>query len=189
MAKFTNPLSNVKIASPCKADWNEMIGNEQKRFCGQCKLNVYNLSGMSKVEAEKLLLNSEGRLCVRFYRRADGTVLTEDCPVGWQAVKRRASQVATAAFSLVAAVLGGLGMTSAFSSTSNGKNAWLAFANRNPTLPLERTMGAIAPMPMRSPSPKATPKKAAPMMGDISSEPLTGEIALPRNSNNNRKRN
>ena len=25
---------------------------------------------------------TQGRLCVRFYRRADGTVLTQDCPVG-----------------------------------------------------------------------------------------------------------
>ncbi len=42
MNKFTNPLSNIKIASPCSQDWNEMIGTERKRFCGECKLNVYN---------------------------------------------------------------------------------------------------------------------------------------------------
>ena len=110
MSKFTNPLENIKIASPCSQDWNEMIGTERKRFCGECKLNVYNLSGMSRTEAENLLLNSEGRLCVRFYRRADGSVLTKDCPVGWQAIKRRVSKTATAFASLVLAALSGIGL-------------------------------------------------------------------------------
>ncbi|MBA2735337.1 MAG: hypothetical protein H0U50_00980 [Pyrinomonadaceae bacterium] len=108
MTKFDNPLNNIKIASPCSADWNAMMGNERKRYCGDCKLNVYNLSGMTRTEAENLLLNSEGRLCVRFYKRADGTVLTKDCPVGWQALKKRISKKAAAVFSMIAGILGGL---------------------------------------------------------------------------------
>ena len=47
MAKFTSPLNNLKVASPCSQDWEAMLGNERKRFCGECKLNVYNLSGMT----------------------------------------------------------------------------------------------------------------------------------------------
>jgi hypothetical protein len=101
MRKFTNPLDSIRIASPCPANWDEMYGNDRKRFCGSCKLNVYNLSNMTRREAENLLMNSEGRLCVQFFRRADGTVLTKDCPVGWQAVKRRISAVVTAVFSIV----------------------------------------------------------------------------------------
>lgn len=118
MTKFTNPLSNIKIASPCSQEWNEMIGTERKRFCGECKLNVYNLSGMSQTEAESLLLNSEGRLCVRFYRRADGSVLTKDCPVGWQAIKQRVSKTATAFASLVFAVLSGVGLVNYFAKSA-----------------------------------------------------------------------
>ena len=114
MNKFTNPLNSVKIASPCSQDWNVMIGTERRRFCGECKLNVYNLSGMSQREAENLLLNSEGRLCVRFYRRADGSVLTKDCPVGWQMIKRRVSKTATAFASLLFGIVGGLGLNSFF---------------------------------------------------------------------------
>lgn len=116
MAKFTNPLSNVRVASPCPASWDEMVGDNQKRFCGQCKLNVYNLSGMTQNEAENLLMNAEGRLCVRFYRRADGTVLTQDCPVGWKALKRKVSRTATAAFSFVVGLFGGLGFGAAYES-------------------------------------------------------------------------
>jgi hypothetical protein len=104
----TNPLNNIKIASPCPADWNQMIGDERKRFCGSCNLNVYNLSGMSQTDAESLLMNSEGRICVRFFRRADGTVLTKDCPVGWAKVKQKISRTATAAFGLFVGLFGGL---------------------------------------------------------------------------------
>jgi hypothetical protein len=78
------------------------------RFCSDCKLNVYNLSGMSRDEAENLVMNAEGRLCLRFYRRTDGTIITENCPVGWSKVKARAKVYATAAFTLVMTFLGGL---------------------------------------------------------------------------------
>ncbi len=108
MRKFNNPLDNIHVASPCSANWDEMFGDQRKRHCGDCKLNVYNLSNMTRREAENLIINSEGRLCVRFFRRADGTVITKNCPVGWQAVKRRVSRVATAAFSLIAGLFGGI---------------------------------------------------------------------------------
>lgn len=118
MAEFNNPLNNISIASPCSADWNEMVGSERQRYCGECKLNVYNLSGMSRRDAENLILSSEGRLCMRFYRRADGTILTKDCPVGWQAIKRRVSKAAAAFASLIFAVLSGIGLNAFFNQSS-----------------------------------------------------------------------
>lgn len=108
MKTFTNPLDKIRIASPCAADWGKMYGDDRKRFCSECKLNVYNLSAMTKAEAERLLINSEGRLCVRFYRRTDGTVLTENCPVGWERVKQRVSLIATATFSMMVSFFGGI---------------------------------------------------------------------------------
>lgn len=119
MSKYTNSLNNIKIASPCSADWNAMVGDERRRYCGDCKLNVYNLSGMSKTEAENLLINSEGRLCVRFYRRADGTILTKDCPVGWQAIKKRLSKTAAAFVSLIFAALSAIGLVGYSAKTEN----------------------------------------------------------------------
>ena len=104
----TSPLNNIKVASPCSANWDEMLGDDRKRYCGDCKLNVFNLSGMTKIEAEDLLTNSEGRVCVRFYRRSDGTVLTQDCPVGWAKVKRNLSRAATAVFTLIVGLFGGI---------------------------------------------------------------------------------
>jgi len=92
-----------------------MYGDERKRFCGECKLNVYNLSGMTRDEAEQLVTNHEGRLCVRFYRRADGSVITQDCPVGWAKVKQRTRAAVTAAASLVMALFTGVLVSDFFS--------------------------------------------------------------------------
>ena len=75
-------LESIRIASPCDARWDEMAGDDKSRFCGKCEKNVYNLSAMSREEAELLMLDREGDLCVRLYKRKDGTVLTADCPVG-----------------------------------------------------------------------------------------------------------
>jgi hypothetical protein len=105
---FTNSLDYIRVASPCPADWNEMFGDERKRFCSECKLNVYNLSGMKRREAEELVFNLEGRLCVSFFKRADGTVITADCPVGWALLKRRVSKAATAAASIHLGFIGGV---------------------------------------------------------------------------------
>lgn len=121
MTKFDNPLNNIKIASPCSANWNEMIGNERQRHCGDCQLNVYNLSGMTRTEAENFLINAEGRVCVRFFKRADGTILTKDCPVGWQAIKRRVSKTATAFASLIFAALSGIGVSNYFAKASESQ--------------------------------------------------------------------
>ena len=103
-----SPLNDLKVASPCPANWDEMLGDNRKRFCGECQLNVYNLSDMNKTEAENFIMNSEGRVCVRFYKRADGTVITQDCPVGWAKVKRNLSLAATAVFSLIIGLFGGI---------------------------------------------------------------------------------
>jgi len=82
-------LKLVRIASPCPADWNKMAGDDRVRHCDQCDLNVYNLSSMTEREIKRLLAESTGRVCGRFYRRADGTMLTQDCPRGLRAEARR----------------------------------------------------------------------------------------------------
>jgi hypothetical protein len=79
-------LEDVRIAAPCTASWDDMKGDDRVRFCGKCEKNVYNLSAMPREEAEAFLADRGGNVCVRLYQRTDGTVLTEDCPVG---VKRR----------------------------------------------------------------------------------------------------
>lgn len=100
-------LDHVQVAKPCPASWEEMKGNDSVRFCSQCQLNVYNLSALTKLEAERLITQSEGRLCVKFYRRADGRILTQDCPVGLRAFRKRVSKIAATAFSTLLSLLTG----------------------------------------------------------------------------------
>src|SRR5438874_5767 len=135
MPKFESPLDNFRIASPCQADWKQMYGDNRKRFCGDCKLNVYNLSGMSRDDAEALIMNAEGRLCVRFYMRADGSVITQDCPVGWAKVKQRTKLFATAVASMVMALFTGVLVASFFSKNKASVGALqipLAIASPTP---------------------------------------------------------
>lgn len=107
-------LDSISVASPCTADWNRMAGNDRVRFCSDCRLNVYNLSAMSRADAEALVISTEGRLCARFYRRPDGTLLTRDCPVGLRAARARiaagiARIAAAAAFLIGGAISLGTG--------------------------------------------------------------------------------
>jgi hypothetical protein len=91
-------LENVQVASPCSESWDEMVGDERARLCLKCDKNVYDVSAMTRDEAEALIAQSEGQaegLCLRFYRRKDGTILTADCPVGRR--RRRVTRVAAAA--------------------------------------------------------------------------------------------
>ena len=67
---------------------------------------------MKREEAEALLLTTEGRLCVRFYRRADGTILTQNCPVGLRAIKQRVSWWAQLAVGMVIGLLANVGLMS-----------------------------------------------------------------------------
>jgi hypothetical protein len=107
-------LDQIRIASPCSRQWGELTpvdssGADRVRYCGDCRLNVYNLSNMTRAEAEAVIEAHEGRLCAGFYRRADGTVLTRDCPVGLRALRRKAfaawARVAGAAALLVTTTL------------------------------------------------------------------------------------
>jgi hypothetical protein len=90
-------LANLRIASPCTARWEDMEGDERSRFCRQCTKHVYNFSEMTAQETADLIREREGQLCARFYQRADGTVLTADCPVGAARPLHRLKQFISAA--------------------------------------------------------------------------------------------
>ena len=107
MIRNDDILKNVRVAAPCGQSWEAMEGDDRSRYCGACRLNVYNLSGMSLEEARKLIRSREGRLCVRFYQRRDGTVLTKDCPVGVRLARRKLANAI--AFTLMI-LISGLGI-------------------------------------------------------------------------------
>jgi hypothetical protein len=99
-------LPELKIASPCSVPWEQMSGDSRTRHCSQCNLNVYNFSEMTSAEIEQLIAGSGAqRLCGRLYQRADGTILTRDCPVGLRARIRRVSRRLSAALAAAIALV------------------------------------------------------------------------------------
>lgn len=103
-------LSRISIAAPCSADWDAMPGTERIRNCGDCKKNVYNISDMTEKEAEAFLLENNTSKCVTYFQRQDGTILTDNCPVGlrrirnaWRNIRRVAALFLGSFFSINAA--------------------------------------------------------------------------------------
>jgi hypothetical protein len=94
-------IDNIRIASPCTADWEQMKGGDRVRHCDACNLNVYNLAAFTEAEIRALMANRKGRLCGRIYQRRDGTVLMQNCPVGMRAVARSISRIAGAVFAFL----------------------------------------------------------------------------------------
>ena len=72
----------LEIATPCKASWEKMSGDNRRRFCHECKKHVYNFANFSEIEIANLLKQDGVPMCARLYKRSDGTILTADCPIG-----------------------------------------------------------------------------------------------------------
>src|SRR5687767_8228476 len=84
-----------------------MSGDDVKRYCGKCRLYVWNFAELTTDEARALLIETQGRLCGRIFTRPDGTVLTKDCPTGVAMHRRkRVGGMAVAAALLGGAVTG-----------------------------------------------------------------------------------
>jgi len=107
MTKPAISLDLVQIASPCHVAWDDMAGDDRRRFCRQCKLHVYDLSDMPRAEAQAFVNQAEGRTCIRLFRRDDGTLLTRDCPVGLRALRQRLVRAVASLVGLVLALVTG----------------------------------------------------------------------------------
>jgi hypothetical protein len=101
-------LPNIHVASPCTQPWAEMqtVDGDRVRACAKCEKDVYNLSAMTRDEAEALIRARAGNLCVRYFQRFDGTILLADCEVGRKGKRNRRFVAAGIAASLVAGVTG-----------------------------------------------------------------------------------
>lgn len=155
----TIALEDIRIASPCNASWDAMTGDDRVRFCGSCQKNVFNLSNMSRDDAEALIEKTEGRVCVRFYRRRDGTVLTQDCPVGLRAVRRRLALIG-------AGLAAGLGLLAAFLGLRrDDRRDWNVDGVMGAMVAPPDVMGRVAlPEPQVEPAePELVPMMGAPL--------------------------
>jgi len=74
-----------------------MTGNEEARHCTHCHQNVYNLSELTRAQAEELVRSANARLCLRYLRRADGTMLLRDGAVAYRPTRLIAAGLAALA--------------------------------------------------------------------------------------------
>ena len=168
-------LDQLKIATPCQMSWDAMKGDDRTRHCGSCKMNVYNIAGLARPEAEDLLRKAANgeRVCLRLSRRADGTIITRDCPTGISMARRAKLRIA----SFSAAVLAGaLWMTGSFSSTSRASEP-------SPFGETEQLMGELAPIdpPATAQPPPAPPEVAHVLMGKVAAPHVEmGGAPVPR---------
>ncbi len=152
-------LDNLQVASPCSESWSDMVGDDTARFCLKCDKNVYDLSSMTRAEAEGLIVAKEGELCVRFYRRADGTMLTADCPVGVTRKRRRR----IAAFTMLGAGLASVGAFFLETQSCKQGEASMPVAEGDVA-----AMGlALAPLPLPPPEPSAEMTMGKRTMGAV----------------------
>ncbi len=159
-------LDKVVIARPCSVPWSDMVGSDTERLCSGCAKNVYNLSDMTRNEVDAFLEKSGFTQCMTFYRRQDGTIMTDNCPRPLRKLRdasRAALAFATSAIALVLPVPGFWGQ------------AANAQATKGETLPKKGT-----PVPPKPPGPDAPP-----MLGGEPMPPPSmrtgGAVALPPN--------
>ena len=73
----TRALDVLRVETPCPQAWDAMTGDGNRvRYCEGCGLHVHNLSAMSPDDAERLVCETAGRLCVRYERTLGGRVRT-----------------------------------------------------------------------------------------------------------------
>ena len=167
-------LETIQVAKPCRADWDAMTGDAQVRHCGSCRQNVYNLSEMTRAQAEAVILEHEGHLCVRCYTRADGTVLTQDCPVGLRAFRLKAAKKLSWAAALALACVTGLWRGETAHAVTHQAAKSSAKSPPAPTQPRVLPM-VTAGMPMWIPPPPTQPhpKAAQKHVGKHAAKPHT----------------
>ena len=111
--------NNLTIPSPCTADWDSMIGNDQVRFCEHCSLKVHNLSMLTRNQAQRLVSRSDGRLCVRYHHDWTGRPLTLPVKQKLHRIGRRVSQIAAGAFTATLSVTSAVAQNSASSQSGS----------------------------------------------------------------------
>ena len=115
------------VSSPCTVSWDSMRGDDVRRYCGQCRLHVYDLSQMTRRQIRRLLVETDGNVCKRIWRRPDGRVITKDCRRVVRAMRRRLHAIGAAAAALLALVgLAGCGSESSPAGTGGGETTTTA---------------------------------------------------------------
>lgn len=161
----------VELATPCSASWDEMEGDDRVRHCSSCRLNVYNADAMTETELANLIRDKNGNVCVRLFQRADGTVITRDCPVGLGRKRRRRAVFGTLAASVMA-LAGWLGIRQIKASSAQCNSPYATTASAT----TQTHLADVEPFTTIS---RLAPWLIAPAPTPVPQQPLMGKIAAP----------
>lgn len=188
-------LDLVEIPIPCDVPWDGMPGDERVRHCGHCKQNVYNVSELTRAEANHLL---RARACLRIYRRPDNTVVTSDCRERLRAARKRGLLIFAGTLLIVlwaqicAQFVGLMGLRRLVGGrrATMGEPVAIPMPGQvappavptagTPVMPTERPMGVPAPIKGRIRPAPPTPPERRHHMGRAAPtpEPKTGEAKI-----------
>ncbi len=172
----TLTLDVIEIVEPCTVPWEDMRGDDRVRYCRLCQKNVYDLSQLTRADANALLAERGEELCVQLYRRADGTVQTADCTPDRLAALRRGARktlsIASSALAATLAMAGGLAAALGGPPAPRADAVHAAVGKLVSHLGLE-DVGPPAPPPPVAPPPPSfrPPEHSYPMRGGIRARP------------------
>jgi hypothetical protein len=140
------PLNQIQVAKPCGENWDAMDGDARRRFCAGCGCHVHDLSAMTRIQAQALLDQNEGRVCVRFQTLPDGTVMTQETAVSSERRVFWPRRLAAAASWVMALALTGLGLTAQAETISHKTSHLKPKSHVAPSIPRRPsvTLGKIA---------------------------------------------
>ena len=165
-----DPVDRIEIQTPCTVPWDSMYGDQRIRHCGSCRKNVYNVAELTRAQALDLI-DSHEPVCLRIYRRPDGTVVTNDCWSRLRAARRRGIW----AFVAMLAIVGWAQLASMFVGIAGLR--WLVLRPAMGSAPIARAT-AGAPMMRNADPPPADDGFAAGSHPPLPpSEPLKGHAA------------
>jgi hypothetical protein len=123
-------VQNYRKARPCSVEWDSLAGTDRFRICNQCNVHIYNFKNVSFEEAAQIVFKREGKSDPCFYRRADGTFLTSDCPAGQSTSQK---MIWTASIVAVCVLIGVYGIFAMSTSTVSShqpakKGLWIPTA-------------------------------------------------------------
>jgi hypothetical protein len=148
--------SSIHIKTPCPKTWDELSGDDAKRYCSECSLHVLNSVRLTRTQAHRLVATASERVCMRIELDASGAPVFLDsprpAPVPVPVPIRRPRAWAVRAASWIFGAAAGL----------------LAACQRSETL------GRAA----SSPPPPAADQSAA-KLGEVATTALLGDVACP----------
>ncbi len=173
MASRSDRLDRLMIGYECRTSWEQMRGDGARRFCGECRREVFDFEQMLPSEIDARLRASRGAMCARLTWRDGRLVMAREPEPPGPSTCRPPRHVPALAAGLVTAWLSG----GAGAGAAQGEPAAAVAAVAAPSGQAEREPAE------REPPRRSMPVVTAALAGTATAEgaPLAGVTVVARN--------